>query len=478
MDSTAPFFFSAKLYPRRPALMWIGGGVTYAMLAQCVLSAARHIRAAGVTRDDLVAIDIQDAHRHVIVMLALMHLGIGSASLDAGRREAAEAGGVNVIVADHAVAGGSSRIIKTSEDWFAPRPDLPAPGDCGFRNEQDIFRIKMTSGTTGRPQPVPMNVRDFLFGVDENRYFDTGGRVLSMFGFSSGVGARALLRALHRGGTFCLAGNAQGAYDTIQLCGVEQLLASTIQLRELTLCAKEAREPLHSLKSVLAGGSSISTRMIAEAQRYVCNNIISHYASSQGGFVAIAPVALLDGRPGAAGFVIPGVEVETAGADGERLPPGATGEVRVRSYYTQERQPMLKDAAAAGFRDGWFYPGDIGRVEKDGMLIIEGRVSELVNIGGVKIAPELADEVLTGLPGVNDAAAFGFKNEHGEEELWAAVVSAAPPDIPGLLAACRTQLGSGAPSVILQAASIPRNASGKVMRAALRAEVEALITRG
>ena len=57
MKFTAPFFFNAKIHPRRPALMWIGGGESYAQLAGSVLSCASALHEAGITRDDIVIID-------------------------------------------------------------------------------------------------------------------------------------------------------------------------------------------------------------------------------------------------------------------------------------------------------------------------------------------------------------------------------------------------------------------------------------
>ena len=473
-DFTAPFFFHAKLHPRRPALMWIGGGVSCAQLAGSVEACAGALREAGVLRSDIVIIDVALAHRHAVVLLALAHLGVASASFEAGRREALEAAGATVVIADHAVEATACRVLRTRDEWFAVRGDASPLPDIGFCSEDSLFRLKASSGTTGRPQAVPITLRDEMRGIEQHRFFPVDGRTLSLFGFSTGVGTRAFLRAMLTGETFCLAGNSQEAYDTIQLCGVERLLASTQQLRDLARRAEEAGEPLQSLKSVVTGGSSISSRLIAQAQRFVCNNLLVHYASTQAGFVAIAPATALEGRPGAVGFIAPDIEVECVGDDGARLAPGEEGELRIRTRNTDERGRLAPQAEAAGFRDGWFYPGDIGRIDPDGMLVIAGRKSERINIGGVKIAPDLVDEVLLAQAGVRDAAAFGVRNALGDDELWAAVTSDAEIDPPALIAACRRALGPASPSVVLRAQAIPRNAAGKPLRLQLAREIEAL----
>lgn len=477
MNFTAPFFFHAKLHPRRAALMWIGGGVSYAQLAQSVEACAAALHGEGVTRDDIMMIDIGLAHDHAVAMLALLHLGVASASLEQGRREALEAAGATVLLTDKPLAQSACRIIRVQENWFLPRENAAPITALGFLGESSLCRLKTTSGTTGRPQVVPVSLRDEMRGIEQHRYFDVEGRTLSLFGFSSGVGTRALLRCLLTGDTFCLAGNSQEACDTIQLCGVERLFASTLQLRDLARRAQEAGEPLRSLKSVITGGSAISVQLIAQAQRHVCNNLIVHYASTQAGFVAIAPAGAVEGRPGAVGYVVPGVEIECVDEEGAVLPLGETGELRIRTVNTDERGALAGQADAAGFRGGWFYPGDVGFVAADGMLHIAGRKSERINIGGVKIAPDLVDEILLAQPGVRDAAAFGVRTLRGEDELWAAVIADAEPDMPALIAACRQALGAAAPSVILRAQLIPRNAAGKPLRLQLAREIEELASK-
>ena len=477
MDIIEPIFFSSKLHPRRPALMWIGGGVSYAHVAQSIRRVARRLREAGITRADIVAIDITLAHHHAIVIMALMHLGVASASIDANTRAVAEANGVTVTISDQPEPRGKTRHVRIAATWFDGEGNPEPLEDTGFRDHDSLLSLKFTSGTTGRPLPMRANAGESWRWLHENRFFSLRGRILSMFGFGSNIGVHALLHGLSNGNTVCLAGNSQEAFDTIQLCGVETLLASTMQLRRVAERAREAQEPLHSLRRVLVGGSSVSSSLVQLAQRYVCNNLFVHYASSQAGFVAIAPAAMIEGRPGATGFVMPGVEIEIVDDSGAVLPPGATGELRLRTPRTAARAPLVPDPLALGFRDGWFYPGDIGRIERDGMLVVAGRKSEIVNIGGEKIAPDLVDDVLAAQPGVRDAAAFGCGNPDGEEELWAAVVTDAPPDIKALIAACGHALGGAAPKVILRAQAIPRNAAGKILRGQLARETEELARR-
>ena len=118
------------------------------------------------------------------------------------------------------------------------------------------------------------------------------------------------------------------------------------------------------------------------------------------------------------------------------------------------------------FRDGWFYPGDMGTVTQDGMLIIGGREKSVLNLGGDKINPELVEHVLSAAPGVSDAAAFAIPNALGIDEMWAAIVwRGNAADQSAVQTHCRNNLPERfQPIHYVTVAAIPRNQFGKIER--------------
>jgi acyl-coenzyme A synthetase/AMP-(fatty) acid ligase len=126
-------------------------------------------------------------------------------------------------------------------------------------------------------------------------------------------------------------------------------------------------------------------------------------------------------------------------------------------------------ATARHFRDGWFLPGDLARVDGDGRLHLVGRADEMINLHGVKVSPAEIERVLEALPGVRAAAAFALPSAvHGQIPL--AAVELASSDGPGadqLLAAARAALGVRAPRRVLVLDALPRNSAGKVVPARL-----------
>jgi acyl-coenzyme A synthetase/AMP-(fatty) acid ligase len=210
--------------------------------------------------------------------------------------------------------------------------------------------------------------------------------------------------------------------------------------------------------------------LISEVRAQLCPNVICTYGSTELGAVALGPASAMRGIDGAAGFVMPGEVVEIVDKDGTPLPPEQEGVVRIKSasigaYFV----PTADDAEI--FRDGWFYPGDIGKLMADGILVITGRVNEVINRGGDKLAPEVIEGVLRLMPEIADTAVFAVPNT---EQIWAAVVGSQPLKHETILAFCRQKLAGMAPDRIFELDRIPRNDMGKIIREEMR---EAIMKR-
>jgi O-succinylbenzoic acid--CoA ligase len=157
---------------------------------------------------------------------------------------------------------------------------------------------------------------------------------------------------------------------------------------------------------------------------------------------------------GSSGRALPGIEVEV---DGERR-------IRVRGANV---------AAGAAESDGWLRTGDLGRLDDDGFLWVEGRADDVIVSGGENVAPEPIEELLKAQPGVADAAVVGVPDPDWGQRVVAIVVPGpdAEPGADALIAACKRQLAAAmVPKQVELAPSLPRTGTGKLQRAKLRAE--------
>jgi malonyl-CoA/methylmalonyl-CoA synthetase len=122
--------------------------------------------------------------------------------------------------------------------------------------------------------------------------------------------------------------------------------------------------------------------------------------------------------------------------------------------------------------DGFFVTGDLGQLDADGYLSIVGRAKDLIISGGLNVYPKEVELALDALPGVLESAVVGVPHPDFGEAVLAFVVPrpGAAPDPAALLAALRGRLAAfKLPKAVLVVESLPRNAMGKVQKAALRA---------
>jgi acyl-CoA synthetase (AMP-forming)/AMP-acid ligase II len=153
--------------------------------------------------------------------------------------------------------------------------------------------------------------------------------------------------------------------------------------------------------------------------------------------------------------------------NGKQLPAGERGEVCIRGENVIRGYENNPDANATSFFDGWFRTGDQGYLDAEGYLMLTGRLKEMINRGGEKIAPREIDEALLAHPAVAEAVAFGVSHPMWGEEVAAAVTL--QPDATAteadLLAHCKERLADfKRPKQIFITTAIPRTATGKIQR--------------
>ena len=177
-------------------------------------------------------------------------------------------------------------------------------------------------------------------------------------------------------------------------------------------------------------------------------------------------------RPGTVGKPIRNVEVKIAGDHGAPLPPGADGEVLVktpglmRGYHHRP-----EETAAVITPDGWFRTGDVGHLDADGFLKLTGRSKELLIIGGENVFPGEIEAVLTAHPKVLEAAVIGVPDETRGEAPVAFVTPAEGEEVTEdeLRQFARQSLaGFKVPKRVHIRADLPRGPTGKILKRRLK----------
>jgi acyl-CoA synthetase (AMP-forming)/AMP-acid ligase II len=174
-------------------------------------------------------------------------------------------------------------------------------------------------------------------------------------------------------------------------------------------------------------------------------------------------------KPGLVGCAA-GPEVAVMAPDGRLLGAGEEGEVVIRGPNVTKGYENNPQANATAFAFDWFHTGDQGLMDEDRFLKITGRLKEIINRGGEKIAPLEVDEILMEHPAVEQALTFAMPHDKLGEEVAAAIVlkegaAASERDIQDF--ASSRLAAFKVPRKVVLLAEIPKGATGKLQRVGL-----------
>jgi long-chain acyl-CoA synthetase len=234
--------------------------------------------------------------------------------------------------------------------------------------------------------------------------------------------------------------------------------------------------PLRALRRVVHGGEPCPVELKERAIRWLGPILNEYFGSSEGGMTVVTTEEWLE-RPGTVGRVVSGVDddIRILGPDGERLAPGEEGRVFFWARADFEYMGDPEKTAAVHYQD-MFTSGDIGWVDTDGYLFLSGRSSDVIISAGVNIYPAEVEDLLGEVSGVTELCVVAAPDEERGETVAAFVVPA--PGVTGeeakqaVAAAADRVAGYKRPRrIILSDEPLPRDETGKLLRAALRQQL-------
>ena len=243
----------------------------------------------------------------------------------------------------------------------------------------------------------------------------------------------------------------------------------------MILAAPESRDADYSgLEQMFYGASPISEDLLRRAMaRFPCAfTQVYGMTEATGVVTCLPPESHVAGKLLSCGKPIPGVEMRVVDAAGQEVGRGEVGEVVLRGPGIMRgywRQPAATAAALAAA--GWYRSGDAGWVDADGDLFIHDRVKDMVVSGGENVYPAEVENAIDGHPDVSEVAVIGVPDDRWGEAVKAIVVPkpGAARDAESIIAWARRRVGGfKVPKSVDFVEALPRNATGKVLRRALR----------
>ncbi|MEL6372772.1 MAG: AMP-binding protein [Pseudomonadota bacterium] len=479
---------------------------TYEGLIDHVLGLAARLREEGVGPGDRVALFAGNQPGYIEAMLATWWCGAAVVPINAklarpeldviladatpsllfvGDDTAAIADGLTAQpIASCAVGALAGRAACTRNDTTDIAPASVTPDDLAW--------LFFTSGTTGKPKGAMISHRNLFAAVQ--------GYLTDVDDVPPGAAIIHFAPISHGAGLYGLAFLAQGAaqvvgetprmdmdelFATIGAWPQACLFAPPTIVQRMTAAARAQGlhrdgSPLSNLRTIIYGGGPLYARDLAAAADTFGPRFAQIYGQGESPMTITAQsrrafsTALAQGDAAylaTVGRPFLGIDVRIAQADGAPAPVGTVGEVVVRGASVIQGYWRNPDASAQTIRDGWLWTGDLGRMDAQGCLTLEGRSKEMIISGGSNVYPIEVEAALLEHADVREAAVLGVHDEAWGERVVAFIalhegVEAAADTVPLLLDNhCRTRLARfKCPKEYHLRADLPKNAYGKIAK--------------
>jgi fatty-acyl-CoA synthase len=494
----------ARKTPHRTALIHQQQTFSYAELHQRTNRLAHALRAAGVRRGDRVAYLGPNHPSFLETLFATGLLGAVFVPLNT-RLAAPEIGyqladsGARTLIHDPSLydptdnGGGSkgdggaspaeaSPAVKHRielgdpyEQVLAAAPDTTIDEPVG---PDDICMIMYTSGTTGRAKGAMLTHGNLTWNainvlIDQDIAADEVALVSAPLFHTAGLNMITLPVFL-KGGTCVLVGafDPAGTLDLIERHRITFMFGVPAMFDQIARQARWAEADLSSVRQLTCGGAPVPTPLIATYQSRGLN-------FQQGyGMTEAAPGTLFlaaehaVSKAGSAGVPHFFTDVRVTGPDLSPVAVGEPGEIVVRGPNVMAGYWGLPEETAAAFVDGWFRSGDLARVDEDGFVTIVDRLKDMIISGGENVYPAEVEDVLLGHPAIVECAVIGVPDEKWGEVPRAVVVAqeGARLDPDEVIAFLSGRLAKyKIPKSVVVAETLPRTASGKLLKSRVRA---------
>ncbi|CAN5924487.1 AMP-binding protein [soil metagenome] len=509
-------FEHARTRPAAPAVDSPTHRLSYGVLARRVLRCSRVLGDLGVAEGDMVLIALPNVPGSAVVSLAVQHLGgicvevsrdwtpeqIATVLAQTHARTVAlgardlrrlapvlQAAGVRSVLvelagpvpADLRASLGSMEVARVGEDGETGdageaegvEPLPPAPP---VRDPASATLLLYTSGSTGSPRAVVQT----LANIDANsrsivRYLEltADDRAMLILPLSYCYGRSVFQTHLMVGGSIFL--DPRFMYPSVVMAAIGSERCTGFAGVPLTFellhrRAQPVPSEMPALRYVTQAGGAMSPETIDWARgAFAPAKLFVMYGQTEAtARLAYLPPARAEDKRGSIGIAIPDVELRVVDDDGADVAPGAPGNLIARGGNVTPGYHEAAAETALILRNGWLWTGDIARRDDDGVFFVVGRAKDIMKISGRRVSPAQIEAVLLAHPDVDEAAVAGIADALTGEAPAALVVikEGATVSLEALHRFCTERLAHHlVPRVVRFAAQLPRNASGKLLRA-------------
>jgi 2-furoate---CoA ligase len=477
MNLALSLLYAAEREPRAEAVVDGDIRLSYADLRSRAARLAAGLAAEGVERGDRVAAITRNRAESVELFWGCQWLGAVFVPLS-HRISRAD---IDYCVSD----SGATVLLAADDPLDAVRRDREHPGALDL-DEREPAIMLYTSGTTGPPKGVPRSHRAERAGALSQAIqhgYRPGERTLGVMPLYHTMGDHSLIAMSLIGGCYVCQRDwdAGVALRLIEDERISSLYLAPTLFHDLVFHPDIGRSSLSSVESIGYAGASMTAALVERcAAAFAPRVFFNHYGSTEIYTFSIHRDQV--SKPGCAGRPALNARLallqpsEDAGPH-DTVQPGAEGQIACHlssdeAFTGYWNRP---DADAKALRGGWYFTGDLGRLDEDGDLWIVGRIDDMIVSGGENIHPLEIENVLARAPGVQAVAVIGAPDERLGQRVVACVVAEHGVTAEELDAHCLESTSLARfkrPREYRFVDALPRSPSGKILRRKLREENE------
>jgi acyl-CoA synthetase (AMP-forming)/AMP-acid ligase II len=483
----------ARLEPGKRALYDASRALTYRELDDSADRLASALLHGGVRRGDVVSAYLPNCIDYVLVVLGVARAGAIFSPINPRfkRYEIAKilalarprivfTTSTQAEVLRSAIQGGESpRVVAVEAEGRDSLQGMLAReiGELPDVDEDDVFSLMFTSGTTGEPKGALATHRARMlwvvnatiqYGLDEaDVYLGTMPQVHS-------AGLTFTLMHLYAGATVRILPQFDPA-DFLAIVERERITSALTVPTMLTMITEAidraaVRPELSSLKRLVTCGSPLPLATKRRVIETITPELYDYYGSTESNSMTVLRPCDQLRKPASVGQAFRNVELMIAGEDGAPCTAGAVGEVWCANPSIFSAYRDRPDETSGAFAGRWYRTGDLGYLDAQGFLHLVGRKSDVVISGGVNIYPAEIEQVLMLHPAVLDVAVVGVPDAKWGQSVKAYVVlrGNARLDLAEVQRHCAAHLADyKKPRSVEFRRALPKNAGGKTIKSAL-----------
>lgn len=456
------------------------GSLSYRELHALAARFSAVLRSREVGPGDRVVVQVEKSAAAVALYLGCLHRGAIFVPLNTAYTAAEVAFFLGdaepALFVDEGTSDGAwprtAAIAALHGEALACEPDAaPTP-----RTTDDIAAICYTSGTTGRPKGAMISHGNLLSNALA---------LIDLWRFGANDCLLHILPIFHVHGLFValhcalLSGAAirfERQFDVARvrerLAGATVMMGVPTHYVRLLGDADFGRDDCATVRLFISGSAPLLAGSHRDFADRTGHAILERYGMTETGMITSNPY---DGErlPGTVGLALPGVTIRARDGEGALVAADAVGTLEVVGPNVTPGYWRLPEQTEEAFTaDGWFVTGDLVTIDARGRVTIVGRSKDLIIAGGYNIYPKEIEMVIDAMPGVVECAAIGIPHPDFGESV--AVVIVTEPDAAVTTADVEAWVGTRLarfkhPRQMNFVEALPRNAMGKVQKAALRA---------